>query len=198
MKDTKKRILSVAISVFLEQGYQGLSMRNIAERAGITGPAIYRHFGNKQELVNTIIQEALSAFSLYLSKAPEGKTALDRLRMTGEAYLHFALENPRFYQIVTAPPEFFGEGGLPEDVLDRERIPHRFLMDRLRECIEEGVIAEDDPESLSHTVWGISHGLIALFHSGRIDTTREEFEKLYWASLLRLYAGLQPRAGIGS
>jgi len=196
MTDTKERILSTAVRIFLERGFRGLSMRRIGEQSGITGPAIYRHFRDKEDLVMAIIQEALTAFTDYLAKALGGKDPMERLRMTGEGYLHFALENPSFYQIVTAPPDLFGEDGLPEDVLDRERTPHRFLMDRLRECIEEGLIAEDDPESLSLTVWAISHGLITLFHSGRIKATREEFEELYWASLQRLYAGLQPRPGI--
>jgi len=190
---TKEKILTAAITVFLDEGFQGLSMRRIAEKTGISAPAIYRHFEDKQDLVQGITEEALSTFHSYLWDGIIGESPMDRLRSTGAAYLRFAIENPRFYQIVTAPTGLFGGVEIPGDLLSRERAPSRALMDRLRECIQEGALAEDDVESLALTLWGMSHGLISLYLSGRIEGTPLEFENLYWASLLRLVVGLLPR-----
>jgi AcrR family transcriptional regulator len=48
---TRERILDVSLDLFTDQGFDGTSMREIAERLGITKPAIYYHFGSKEEIL---------------------------------------------------------------------------------------------------------------------------------------------------
>jgi AcrR family transcriptional regulator len=54
----KGEILDAALGVFAEKGYEGGTMRDIATRVGVTEPALYRHFGSKQELFETLITAA--------------------------------------------------------------------------------------------------------------------------------------------
>jgi AcrR family transcriptional regulator len=66
---TRERILDVSLDLFTDQGFDGTSMREIAERLGITKPAIYYHFGSKEEIL----------MALHLRLHEFGQAALDRL-----------------------------------------------------------------------------------------------------------------------
>src|SRR4051794_40052793 len=57
MNDTRDRILDVALELFTENGYDGTSMREIAERLSITKPALYYHFDSKEEIVRTLLAD---------------------------------------------------------------------------------------------------------------------------------------------
>jgi AcrR family transcriptional regulator len=56
MAGTKERILEVARELFAQQGVQKTSMRQIADRLGITKPALYYHFTSREDLVRSIVQ----------------------------------------------------------------------------------------------------------------------------------------------
>jgi AcrR family transcriptional regulator len=53
--DTRERILAVANELFIEQGYEGTSLREIADRLGITKAALYYHFRSKDEILETLL-----------------------------------------------------------------------------------------------------------------------------------------------
>jgi AcrR family transcriptional regulator len=58
--DTRQRILDVAAELFTEQGYEGTSLREIADRMGFTKAALYYHFNNKEDLLRALIDPILS------------------------------------------------------------------------------------------------------------------------------------------
>jgi AcrR family transcriptional regulator len=66
---TRERILDVALDLFTDQGFDGTSMREIAERLGISKPAIYYHFTSKEEILT----------ALHMRLHEFGKAALTRL-----------------------------------------------------------------------------------------------------------------------
>ena len=53
---TKERILETALELFAEKGYLGTSMRDIAQRLGITKGALYKHYAGKQEILDSIVE----------------------------------------------------------------------------------------------------------------------------------------------
>ena len=54
--DTRERILTVANELFIEQGYEGTSLREIADRLDITKAALYYHFRSKDEILQTLLE----------------------------------------------------------------------------------------------------------------------------------------------
>ena len=66
---TRERILDVALDLFTDQGFDGTSMREIAERLGISKPAIYYHFASKEEIL----------MALHMRLHEFGRAALARL-----------------------------------------------------------------------------------------------------------------------
>jgi AcrR family transcriptional regulator len=62
MNDTRDRILQVALDLFVEQGYDKTSLREVAERVGVTKAALYYHFASKEEILRTLLQPAFTAW----------------------------------------------------------------------------------------------------------------------------------------
>jgi AcrR family transcriptional regulator len=58
---TRERIKQVALELFTEQGYEGTSLREIAERLGVTKAALYYHFKSKEEIVHAFVEDRLDA-----------------------------------------------------------------------------------------------------------------------------------------
>jgi len=58
---TRERIKQVALELFTEQGYEGTSLREIAERLGVTKAALYYHFKSKEEIVHAFVEDRLAA-----------------------------------------------------------------------------------------------------------------------------------------
>ena len=90
--ETKERILETALELFVQSGYLGTSMSDIAARLGITKAALYKHYAGKQEILDRIVQrmnelDAARAVAYEMpGAAPEGfaqaylNTPLDRIR----------------------------------------------------------------------------------------------------------------------
>jgi AcrR family transcriptional regulator len=76
--DTRQRILDVALDLFTEQGYDGTSLRQIAEQLGVTKAALYYHFESKEDIL----------MALHMRLHDFGKDALVRI---GEAPVTLAL-----------------------------------------------------------------------------------------------------------
>ncbi|MEW2466269.1 helix-turn-helix domain-containing protein [Streptomyces sp. NPDC046994] len=104
--DTKAQIRKVAIELFTEQGYEATSLREIAERLGITKAALYYHFSSKEDIVRSLFTDHLDALDSLVAWAreqppgPDLRTrAVDRMvdmvTGSGMSVMRFALANQR-------------------------------------------------------------------------------------------------------
>ncbi|MEV7005758.1 TetR/AcrR family transcriptional regulator [Streptosporangium sp. NPDC051022] len=70
--DTKARIQAVARELFVEQGVQNTSLKQISDRLGITKPALYYHFESREDLVRSIIQPLIDELEAFVSEREPG------------------------------------------------------------------------------------------------------------------------------
>ena len=75
---TRERILQVALELFGRQGYEGTSIRNIADRMGMTKAAIYYHFPSKENLLADILTPAMTRVGQVLATADPVSTSEQR------------------------------------------------------------------------------------------------------------------------
>ena len=59
MVSRDRQILDTAAALFYEKGFHGVGVDEIGERVGISGPALYRHFSGKDEILATLFNEAM-------------------------------------------------------------------------------------------------------------------------------------------
>lgn len=193
---TRDRLLACARDIYLGEGLAGLSMRKVAQMAGVSAPAIYRHFDSKEALLAAVAEEGFAAFASYLWRGLQANTPRERLRATGTGYLRFALEQSQYYRVIfMSPAEALGFTRMPEAVSRKAAPTLQFLVDRVRECIEAGVLADEDPAELAAIIWAHSHGLVALYLNGNLRLrapTEQAFESFYQRAQDRLVRGLAP------
>ena len=70
---TRRRILEAAAEVFAERGYSGASMRDIAERLGITKAALYYHFASKEDLLDGLVEPVMRSLTDFAADAESGR-----------------------------------------------------------------------------------------------------------------------------
>src|SRR5258705_6161283 len=94
---TQTRIFTAARQLFDEGGVEAVSMRRIADKVGITPMAIYRHYPDKDALLNALMLDGFAAWEAHVAKLHAAEP-LVWLGQMGEAFLDFALTEPRRYE----------------------------------------------------------------------------------------------------
>lgn len=194
MSEQREKILVHACELFLKDGLDGFSMRKLAREVGVTAPALYRHYESRETLLHDVLGEAYRRMSRHLYRALEGSTPWERLRLAGEGYLSFAVEHPRLYDALFASPELVGIVDMPEEIEAQGCAVGRFWNDRIRECMDAGLLRRQDPEAVGLTMWAHAHGLISLHSRGLLapgtEPDAEAFLGIYRASMRRMLEGL--------
>ena len=86
-EERREQILQAAIAVFAQDGFSAGSTEEIARRAGISQPYVFRLFGSKQHLFLAAIQRCFDETEAVFRTAAEGRTGEDVLTAIGESYL---------------------------------------------------------------------------------------------------------------
>jgi len=196
--DTRTRLVVAARDVFLEGGVANFSLREVARRVGVSAAGVYRHFDGKEALVSAACMQGFALFSSYLVRALEAPDALARLLATGEQYRLFAQENQQDYRFIFMTSADELHAGEPAS--ERPKSPpaapsstFRFLVDRVRECMDARVLAKGDAERVALQIWAHVHGLVSLRLSGQLSAVGDDaaFAALYRESVAGLLRGLR-------
>ncbi|KTC24738.1 TetR family transcriptional regulator [Pseudomonas putida] len=150
MEETRATLLATARSVFSERGYADTSMDDLTAQAGLTRGALYHHFGDKQGLLAAVVASIDAEMDARLQALSDtARTPWEGFRQRCRAYLEMALE-PDYQRIVLrdAPAVL---GGTSADAQRHCIASIQALLERL---IEQGVVAEADPQALASLVYG--------------------------------------------
>ena len=183
--DTKDQILVAARAAFDRDGPEGLSMRDIAKEVGITPMAIYRHYENKQALIDALVLDALGEWSDIVAAIPPAEP-LDWLRAIGAAHLDFALQKPRRYEAAFLTHSTKARR-YPDDFVSGQSPAGTLQLRLLEQLVAEGRIAATSPIEMLITNAGLSQGLITLYRAGRIAGGEKEFRELYLRATRRSF-----------
>jgi len=193
MTEARDRILACACELYLEDGFEGFSMRKLAREVGVTAPALYRHFQGKEELLLEIVMEGYRTQTQYLYGALSGPAPVDRFRMAGDAYVRFALDHPRYYEILYSYTQFLGVEELPEEIGALIRTIHQFWLDRVRECMDAGILRPGDPDLVGRSFWALTHGMISIYQRKMLCVSEGEFRTAYAEAIGHLLDGVGTR-----
>lgn len=173
--DTRERILAAARQLVIERGGPGLAMREVARRVGLTPMAIYRHFADREALLEAVVSEARLRLLVRLQAGLTAPTPRARLEASAVAYLEFGLEEPQYYELLFMQPLRPAAPPKQAQAARRSDAGFRFLVDRLREAVAHGCMAtpaypgHDDPlEGLAIDVWAQLHGLVLLCERNKL------------------------------
>ncbi|HUO94484.1 MAG TPA: TetR/AcrR family transcriptional regulator [Rhizomicrobium sp.] len=181
--DTQDRIFKAARRLFDEKGLEGVSLRNVAKKIGITPMAIYRHFADKQALIDALVLDGLAEWSARVEALPPAK-GLAKIEQIGEAYLDFALKAPRRFEAAFLLPSTKARR-YPDDFVAGRSPAGNVSMKILEEAAAQGLIKDVAPIEIMITNAALSQGLISLYRAGRVAGGEREFRDLYRRAMRR-------------
>ena len=164
--DFRNELCKVATERFARFGYEGVTMRQLAEALGCSPKTPYRYFKDKADILATVRAQAFAKFADTLEKAAEGsKDPAERGRRASEAYIGFALKNPHAYRIMFEIEAPIDEKH-PELGPAAERAA-RYITRGAEQMAAAGVI-DADPRLFGWTMWAGMHGIVMLHQSGML------------------------------
>ena len=174
---TKEQIIVSARDIYLEEGLSALSMRKVASKAGLSPMAAYRHFENKDDLLSHVILEGFQIFERYFYRSLQESTPWKRLEACAQCYYDFAMENARYYEVMFMSLVQLNEINFQDNGRTQIKASQQFLIDRVNECKDKGIIKTKDSRATALHLWAHCHGLISLHLAGRLDHIK--FDRFY-------------------
>ncbi|MES2486993.1 MAG: TetR/AcrR family transcriptional regulator [Bacteroidota bacterium] len=157
-EETRANILTAARDIVKQEGWQGLSMRKIADKIEYTAPIIYEYFSNKEAILQELTVKGFVLLAKDLANIKKKYTAPDeQLEGMWMAYWDFARKNKEMYQLMYGVQMTCCKQGTPES-----DGPY----DLISEVIAE-LMGVDDPEEevilqKYFTFFSVIHGLISI------------------------------------
>ncbi|MFY9527392.1 MAG: TetR/AcrR family transcriptional regulator [Candidatus Acidiferrales bacterium] len=159
-------LLKAAIGLIAEVGPAGFTLREVARRAGVSHNAPYRHFQDKDDLMAAVATEGFRELTRAMLDAAERQPeALERLKLSGLAYVAFALRRPEHFAVMFDAPVFKRKH--PESAAAAEQA-FGTLVSFVERCQEEGRLPSGDPLKHALLAWSLVHGIAKLAITGRL------------------------------
>lgn len=158
-------ILDAARELFVERGMDAVTMREIARRIGYSATAIYLHFKDKETLIRDLCDTDFLTLAKELQAIEQIADPMERLRMLGTGYVHFAVAHPNHYRLmfmtpqVACDPENSGiESGNPEQDA-YAHLRNMVLLAHSAGCFRSDL---SDADLIAQTLWAGLHGVCSL------------------------------------
>ncbi|MEO8550164.1 MAG: TetR/AcrR family transcriptional regulator [Kofleriaceae bacterium] len=187
-------LVAAALKEIAKRGPEGFSLREVARRAGVSAPAVYRHFADKDALLGAVAADCSerlgAAMQAAVAEAPEDP--LEQFRAYGIAYVRFAVEHPEHFRAMAVPNLF---ERMPLEEMQRANALNIEQYASIRRAQEAGLIAQIPIDNImlaaSSLVHGIAHQIVE-GKLGKVDVQRAT--ALAVAATAVLGAGLAPRS----
>ena len=165
-------LLEAARARLTEGAEATLSLRDLAARVGVSVNATYRHFESKEALLMELAAEGFEALRAHMLGAVAqlgSAETIERLRATGEAYVHFAQHDPALFQLM-----FGREGRFAEHERFRHAAEAAFAV-VVGSVAAVQQVAMDDPSATKAAIaaWSLVHGFAILSLGGYLEALPE-------------------------
>jgi AcrR family transcriptional regulator len=186
---TTQRISAAARQLLDQEGAEGVTMRRVATAIGMTPMALYRHYPNRDGLLNTVADAGFVELA----------TKLADLRLTGridrqllkilDVFLDHAFDNPRLFELMFLTKRE-GARQYPEDFRMRRSPTANVSADVIARAMETGYFRKDDVWEIVFETGALMQGLIMLYLGGRMAMSSSEFRAFCHRSFGRYFNGI--------
>jgi AcrR family transcriptional regulator len=190
----QRQVLDIAVSAFIEHGYDATSMGVLATRLGLSKSAIYHHFPSKGDLLRLALDEALTALEGVLT-APEAVhgRAADRLAFVLRGAVIVLVNNLSY---VTLLLRVHGNTDVERDALARRRAFDRFVTALVVEARDEGSLRSDiDPRIVTRLLFGMINSIVEWYRPGGPESTGQLADDILAVALDGLRTPASNRVG---
>lgn len=168
----RRALLDEALAVIAEKGVEGLSLREVANRVGVSHAAPYHHFADKAALLRALAREGMGLMDEAMAAAEDaaGDDPKARLLGIGMAYVTFAVEHPDYYAAFNAPEvNDLGAQAAAGQPAEEQGGTWERLLNGILACQTAGELPQGDPIVLAIYLWSLVHGLAELWRTGPLS-----------------------------
>lgn len=155
--EARSAILAAAEALLLEKGGPEFSMRSLGRRCGYSAPTVYHYFGDKDGLIEALLESRMSRLVDRLEEVPRGPDPGAELRDLFVAFVEFGAVNPSFSRLMQS----VSSKGESRSAPAMERVRERVSV-LLRGLIESGRLGDLDAQTAGQMLWALLHGLMWL------------------------------------
>ncbi len=186
----KEEFISIAMDFIAKEDVEKLTLKVLSDATGTSRSAIYKHFKNKDALIETIIERGFDKFdaqtTLHLKDNTEA--LVDKFYLTGKLYVEFAKNNPNLYRLL------FGKkyAHIREELLsikDEDCSGFTALQQTVKEGQRVGILKKEDSYKQAIVIWATMHGFSSLIIDGFMDV-EEIYEEVYNTLFETLLSGM--------
>ena len=187
----REALVQAAIEAVTLRGPEGLSLRELARQVGVSHNAAYRHFADRDALVDEVADRALASLVAAIEtrlrtirESDAVSRARQRLAQIGAGYIDFALAEPGLFRLLFTAYPNVPEGTSAED-------PYGMLNAALDDLVAVGYLPADDRPGTEVTCWSAVHGFAVLNVDGPLRSLEPmERQRTLVGLLLSLDRGL--------
>jgi AcrR family transcriptional regulator len=166
--DLPAALLAAVREAITDNGVSGVSMRDVARRAGVSHSAPAHHFGSKAGLLMAFAAEGFRLLAQAMRSEMEAQDTADavvQVAAVGQAYVRFAVSHPAHFEVMFGPDAPIP--GDPELTAARKAV-HDLLTESIGRARQVGRLPVHSAELVAISAWSLVHGLAALLINGRI------------------------------
>ncbi|MEV6432245.1 TetR/AcrR family transcriptional regulator [Nocardia sp. NPDC051463] len=155
----RTEILCAAKELLARTGsVEAVSIREISKMVGVSAPSIYRHFADKDQLIEAVVAQVFEDLEAVMRAVGDpAASPMERLRQQGLVYVRFAIEHPEQYRLATSPGQ---TAGAVDQVLGSGAFTH--FAAAVSECMAAGLFEPADPIPVVMELWASAHGIASL------------------------------------
>lgn len=187
---TTQKIASAARQLLDEDGAEGVSMRRVASAVGITPMALYRHYANRDGLLNALADEGFAELSDRLAGLRLTGSIERQLIKILDVFLDYGFEKPRLFELMFLAKRE-GARQYPEDFRARQSPTANVSAAVIAHAMESGYFRKEDVWEIVFETGALMQGLVMLFVGGRVAMTPPKFRALCHRSFGRYLNGIR-------
>lgn len=163
--ELRAETLSAARDLIQEKGYEGLTLRGLAQRMECSPMALYSYFADKQALLTALALEGFEKLAKRLDSSVR-RDPLTALRKMLLDYISYAEQNPIEYRILFLSGEPFRKLKKTREDLQERNPAFRALFKCVEMCLKAGAL-QGDAFAVSTVLWTGAHGAAAVLTTGQ-------------------------------
>ena len=187
---TGKRIAQVASALLEGEGAGAVTMRPVAAAADITAMAVYRHYADRDALLNALANEGFEELTKMLDAVRLRGDFESRVKKVLDTYLDFALGQPRLFDLMFLQTRT-GARQFPRDFVAGKSPTSNRSAELVAEGIRRGVFRRVDVWEVVFETGALLQGLVMLYLGERMDATEKEFRAICHRAVGRYLDGIR-------
>lgn len=178
----REEILEAARQIVLKEGFDGLTMRKIADAVEYSPGTLYLYFENRDAIAHELVHRGFEQLVRAFAPAATIADPVERLTKVGEIYVKFGFEHPETYRLIfMEDPKFSTPMFEDEDENSPGMTALGFLINAFEQLKTQGRLdPKTDTQELADAIWAAMHGIVSL------KLTCHEFPKTPTETLTRI------------